>query len=205
MSDLQLIEAVKAGDLAATEQLIGSGADINQQDEHGWTPLNWASGKGDVALIKLLVENGADVFKVGTDQRTPYLIALAAGHAEAARLLIEAEDRTGSGKTSRMEKKYCKAYLLSALRQFPGWSESRINWKEAKDDLDAETVFTDESVVFIHQDFTVTESMWHNENVIFNQVTPEWKEFCASALDFKVPDDFDLIVSALAANPAAAD
>jgi hypothetical protein len=30
--------------------------------------------------------------------------------------------------------------------------------------------------------------------VIFDQVTPQWKEFCASVLGFKVPDDFDLIV-----------
>jgi hypothetical protein len=38
--------------------------------------------------------------------------------------------------------------------------------------------------------------MWHNENVIFNSVDADWKEFCASILKFKVPDDLDLIVTA---------
>jgi hypothetical protein len=36
--------------------------------------------------------------------------------------------------------------------------------------------------------------MWRGEEVIFDHVTPEWKEFCVSVLDFKVEDDLDLIV-----------
>ena len=55
--------------------------------------------------------------------------------------------------------------------------------------------FSDDDVVFLHQDFTVTQSMWHNENVIFNQVVPAWEEFCTDVLKFKVPDDLDLIAS----------
>ena len=75
-------------------------------------------------------------------------------------------------------------------------------WKEKKDadrgkepEIDPNAPFADDKIVFIHQDFTVTESMWQGENVIFNSVTPEWKEFCAGALAFKVPDDLDLIVA----------
>ena len=49
--------------------------------------------------------------------------------------------------------------------------------------------------MFLHEDYTVTESMWHNENVIFNQVTPEWKQFCTNQLRFRIPDDLDLIDS----------
>jgi len=207
MSDLQLIEAVKANNLAAVERLIQSGADLNQQDEHGWTPLNWAAGKGDIETIRLLIEKGADVFKVGADQRTPYLIALAAGHAEAVELLREAEEKTVDSRSSRTEKKYCKAYYLSALRGFPDWTESKINWKEKTDQSGAEENrgFSEDDIIFIHQDFTVTQSIWHNENVIFDQVTPEWKEFCSGALKFKAPDDLDLIVSTASSNAAAAD
>ena len=32
-----------------------------------------------------------------------------------------------------------------------------------------------------------------DENVIFNEVTPQWKEFCTGELEFRVPDDLDLI------------
>ena len=199
MSDLQLTEAVKAGDPATAKALIESGADIHERSEQEWTPLNWAAGRGDVEMIKLLLEEGADVFEVGRDQRTPYQIALAAARIEAVKLLRKAEAKVEpERKKIYPERPYCKAYYLKELRRFPQWRESRINWKE-KTDFDSEEEegsekeFADSDVVFIHQDFTVTESMWHNENVIFNQVTPEWRVFCADMLQFKVPDDLDLI------------
>jgi Ankyrin repeats (3 copies) len=202
MSDLRIIEAIKADDPSIIKQVIESGADVNQQDEQGWTPLNWAAGKGDLETVRLLVEKGADVLKVGRDQRTPYMIALAAGRVEVAKFLREIADKVGGEKTKRPERQYCKAYHLKTLRQFPTWSESKINWKKktngngVDEKGDGDEVLSDDDVVFIHQDFTVTRSMWLNEDVIFNQVTPEWEEFCANVLEFKVPDDIDLIVPA---------
>ena len=200
MSDLQLIDAVKADDPATVKQLIESKTDVNQSDEQGWTPLNWASGRGNLEVVKLLVENGADIFKVGRDQRTPYMIALAAGRVEVARFLREAERAADGGKSSKPPRKYCKAHYLKTLRQFPGWSESKINWKESAagkngDDKPGDDL-SEDSIVFIHQDLTVTRSMWHSEDVIFNRVDSEWEEFCARVLNFKVPDDLDLIVPA---------
>lgn len=200
MGDLQLINAVKAGDIATVKELIESGVDVNQQDEQGWTPLNWAAGKGEVGILKLLVESGADVFKVGRDQRTPYMIALAAGRVDAVKFLRQAEDNYAGEKRERQQRPYCMAYHLKDLRQFPAWTEGRINWKEAnhdgrKDDGGGQNKeLSDDDVVFIHQDLTVTQSMWHSENVIFNQGSREWEEFCASVLNFKVPDDLDFII-----------
>jgi uncharacterized protein len=199
MSDLGLIEAVKNGDSAAAEMLIKGGADVNQQDEQGWTPLNFAAGKGDLAAVKLLVEKGADVFKTGRDRRTPYMIALAAGRVSVVKYLREVEDNFPGEKPARAPQKYCKAYYLKNLRSYPAWSESRINWKEQKegdngDHGEAGEAFPDDKVVFIHQDLTVTESVWHDENVIFTNVDAGWEEFCANSLNFKVPDDLDLIV-----------
>ena len=205
MENLELIEAVKADNLARARDLVEAGAEINQQDENGWTPLNWAAGKGNLALVTLLLEKGADVFKVGRDQRTPYKIALAAGRVEVVKLLRQAEENTGGENLSRSERKYCKAYHLRDLRRFPVWAESKINWKENGDGgsgSDSEDALTDDSIVYLHQDLTVTKSMWHNENVIFNQVTPQWEEFCTQVLTFKVPDDLDFIVSS---ERAAAD
>lgn len=202
MSDTELIEAVRTGNPDLVRALIQSGSDVNQQDEQGWTPLNWASGRGHPEIVKLLVESGADVFKVGRDLRTPYLIALAAGRVEVVKYLSEVEDRIDGEKPARPERKYCKAYHLRDLRAYPEWFESRVNWREKKDnngarDAERETQeFADDSIVFVHQDYSVTESMWHNENVIFNRVTPAWVAFCAEELGFKVPDDLDLIVPA---------
>ena len=52
---------------------------------------------------------------------------------------------------------------------------------------------SDDDVVFLHQDFTVTQSMWLNTRIIFNQVTPQWVVFCQEVLKFQVVDDLDLI------------
>jgi uncharacterized protein len=200
MSELNLIEAVTNGDRSAVETLIRNGADVNQQDDQGWTPLNFAAGKGDLGLVKLLVENGAEIFKVGRDRRTPYMIALAAGRVSVVKYLRDVEERYPGEKPVRLTRKYCKAYHLRDLREYEGWSESRINWKEKKDNgnsaepPDPHGTFSEDKVVFIHQDFTVTESVWHSENVIFQDVDEAWKEFCSTALGFKVPDDLDLIV-----------
>lgn len=196
-----LIEAAKTGDLAEAERLLGSAADVNESDaEQGWTALNYAAGRGDVKMIRLLLDRGADLTKVGRDERTPYMIALAAGRVDAARLLRDVEQEKGIViDAHRAERPYCKAYYLKDLRAYPGWREQRINWEDGRyDDAEegqpAKAPLADEDVVFLHPDYTVTELVWHDENVLFNDVTDEWKKFCTEQLGFRVPDDFDLIV-----------
>jgi ankyrin repeat protein len=204
-----LIDAVKTGDLKKVESLLESGASVDDPDQQGWSALNHAAGKGEVDLIKLLLYRGADVFNTGRDNRTPYLIALAAGRVEAARVLREAEHATDPvrARSSRPPRQYCKAYHLSDLQQFPGWQQTKAGWQAAKAhksnapsnagvlESDGPESDGNDEVVFIHQDFTVTESMWHNESVIFDQISPEWLEFCDRTLGFKVPDDLDLIAN----------
>jgi len=196
MSDLSLIEAVKNGNYDEAEKLIKNGADVNQQGEQGWTPLNFAAGKGSLPMVRLLVENGANIFKVGRDLRTPYMIALAAGRVSVVKYLRELEDNYPGEKPPRAQRQYCKAYHLGSLRKYPAWNETRVNWKKnmGKNNDEEESLFNDEKIVFIHHDYTVTESVWHNENVIFNQPDSEWEEFCATSLKFWIPDDVDLMV-----------
>jgi hypothetical protein len=199
MQGNSLIEAVKSGDMTAVETYLLSGADVNESGEQGWTPLNHAAGKGDLKMVRLLVERGADVFKTGRDHRTAYMIALAAGRAEAAKYLHDMEDAVDPEKAKllRPRRSYCKAYLIKDLRQFTSWPESKINWKDHEDSQeasgDAGEIADDDRVVFIHQDFTVTHSMWRNENVLFNEVSSEWQEFCVNTLKFIAPTDLDLI------------
>lgn len=202
MAGTSLLDAVKNGDLPRVRDLIQSGEDVNQQDEQGWTPLNWAAAQGDLEAVKTLLNNGADLLKVGRDERTPYMIALAAGRVEVVKYLRQEEVKLRLEQSpNRRERPYCKAYYLRLLRQFSGWKENRINWKEKREedktdeDRRKETGgIIDADIVYVHQDLTVTHSMWHNEDVIFDEVTPQWQTFCEKELKFKVPDDLDLIV-----------
>jgi hypothetical protein len=190
MDNLSLIHAAKTSDYGQAERLVKSGADLNQSDEQGWTALNFAAGKGDLPMVKLLIEAGADVFKVGRDRRTPYMIALAAGRVAVVQYLKTIEDGYPGEKPSRPERQYCKAYYLRDLRQYPGWSEERIDC-----DKNGDEQLRENAVVFVHQDLTVTASMWHAENVLFNKVNADWEAFCANSLHFKVPTDLDLTIA----------
>jgi uncharacterized protein len=184
MTKLQLIDAVQSRDLATLQALIEAGTDVNEQDEQGWTPLSWAAGKGDLAAVRLLIDNGADVFKTGRDQRTPYMIALAAGHVEIVQLLQQAEAAINANASTRREVTYCQAFPVGQLRRFTAWKESSST--------NGHRSLADEDLVFLHQDYSVTESMWHNENVIFSDESPAWREFCTNELGFKVPTEIEL-------------
>ena len=203
MSDLQLIDAVKTGQLAKVEEALNAGANIHQQDEQGWTPLNWAAGRGSVEIVSLLLNRGADVFQTGLDQRTPYRIAVAAKHTDVARLLKKVEQTVNGASGDSTSIDYARAYLLGELRKFSDWREEESKTIPADENGNSHEL-SDDDVVFLHEDFTVTQLIWPGENVIFNQSTPAWIDFCTQELQFKVPDDFDLIASASVAKSAEA-
>jgi hypothetical protein len=81
----------------------------------------------------------------------------------------------------RMARNYCKAYYLKDLRAFPGWSEER---------QENEPELTDESVVYLWDDFTVVRSpVIPDKGILFEKVTPEWQAFCHTSLQFEIPED----------------
>jgi ankyrin repeat protein len=192
MNEMELIESVKSGNLTEIKQALFAGADIHQLDKQGWTALNWAAAKGNLQAVKTLVENGADVFKTGRDLRTPAMIALAAGQAETAKFLREVQERVPGEKPAEQQRKYCMSLHLKDLRQFPNWKENTVAAKTSENGS-ADQTLSDSSIVYLHENFVVTKSIWQDEDVIFNDVTREWKHFCTSVLKFRVPDDLELI------------
>ena len=83
--------------------------------------------------------------------------------------------------------KYCKSFKLSRLRQFPRWNEIAENARRIRIEVGGETVevareLTDDDYVYLHGDFTVTDGIFIDENIIFTDVTPEWIEFCREVL-----------------------
>ena len=77
--------------------------------------------------------------------------------------------------------KYCKAYLLKQLRQFNQWNERQENTSEINRTL------TDDDVLYLQENYVVTDGIFKDENIVFDNVTPEWKEFCHVVLQFEIP------------------
>jgi hypothetical protein len=71
---------------------------------------------------------------------------------------------------------YCKAYVLKQLREFEQW-ENKLG----------ESALSEDDVVYLQENYTVTSSVFLDENVVFDCVTEEWKTFCQRSLDFQVP------------------
>ena len=78
-------------------------------------------------------------------------------------------------------RKYCKAYYLRDLRKFSGWEERKN---------EDETELSDDDVAYVWDDFTVVRSpVIPDKGLIFDEDTPEWRQFCQEILKFEIPED----------------
>ncbi|MEU7103687.1 ankyrin repeat domain-containing protein [Streptomyces sp. NPDC046215] len=177
-TDPVLVAAARSGDLGALTAALADGADVHARDGDDWSALDWAAGRGDTAAVRALLAAGAAPHAMGREARRPYEIALAAGRLESARELRAAEDALpGVPAPRRTWEPYCRAYPAAEFGRFPGWPANG----------------GEEEMLYLHHDLTVTRSLWHGEDVVFDAVTPEWERFCRETLAFAVPDDFDLM------------
>ncbi len=71
----ELITAIEKGDLESVVQFIGKGADVNDADHNGNTPLMYASMRGFTDTARFLLDNGADVNARNTQGVTPLTYA----------------------------------------------------------------------------------------------------------------------------------
>src|SRR6185503_13953165 len=100
--------------------------------------------------------------------RTPYKIAVAARHVEVARLLKETEQAVNGNSGDSSLTNYARAYLLGDLRKFSGWREEKISWKKAAARYNGIThELSDNNLVLLPQEPTLTELIWPAEDISF--------------------------------------
>lgn len=106
--------------------------------------------------------------------------------------------------------KYCKAYQVKDFRKFPGWSMKAENARKEKKEVEGKEVeavreLDDESVLYLHDNYVVADGIFKDENLIFDDVTDEWKEFCHGTLGFEIEsyDPIDIPVASAAAAEGA--
>jgi hypothetical protein len=85
---------------------------------------------------------------------------------------------------------YCKAYPARLLRSYKHWTENSANVrKEQKvvngDAVEIGRILTDDDVLYLQESYVVTDGIFLNENIIFDQVNEEWQEYCKSVLNFR--------------------
>ncbi len=89
--------------------------------------------------------------------------------------------------------KYCKAYLAKDFRQFGGWKEEVSNLRKETQEEDGQeieierTELKDDDILYLQENYVVTDGIFKDENIIFDDLTDEWKKFCHETLKFEIP------------------
>ncbi|MBK5199226.1 MAG: quinoprotein dehydrogenase-associated putative ABC transporter substrate-binding protein [Methyloceanibacter sp.] len=85
----ELSNAVVANDLDRVKFLVSKGADVNQPDNQGWTPLLSAARQRHDDMVKVLLELGADPNLAKSDGTTPLIAAANRDHVPSIKVLLE--------------------------------------------------------------------------------------------------------------------
>jgi hypothetical protein len=87
--------------------------------------------------------------------------------------------------------KYCKAYMYSQLSKFEQWSDYAMKTKQMKDVDDdvkaSEESFKEDDILYLQENYLVTEGIYKDKNIVFEHVTQEWKDYCTEKLNFEIP------------------
>jgi ankyrin repeat protein len=105
-----LIKVSESGNSLAVEKLINEGANINEPDSRGYTPLMYAVWSGKNETVKVLINRGADVNRRALDGYTPLLGASYYGFFDIAKLLID----KGADVNARSDYKSSPLMLATA-------------------------------------------------------------------------------------------
>jgi len=134
----ELHDAFSSGDQARVVALLRNGADIEEHNSHGWTPLMAASLHGQVDLARLLLDHGAVLHAVNAEGKAAIHYAAMRGGAEAVRLLMRlgadmnAADTFGNYAPLHLAAAHCNRQIVqetcAALLAAGGDVDARSKW-----------------------------------------------------------------------------
>ena len=93
--------------------------------------------------------------------------------------------------------RYCKAYLAERFREYSGWEENLQNLRtvkktEGREEVEIQrTAIDDKDVLYLQENYVVTDDIFKNDNIVFEKVDDDWKKFCTDVLKFEIPEFVD--------------
>ena len=115
-----VIDAARAGDVAAVRALVADGADVDAGQGDGATALHWAAHRSDLALAEVLIDAGADVDAANALGATPLWLASMNGDTPLVGRLLAA------GADPNLSLKMGETPLMSAARSGDAGAVSRL-------------------------------------------------------------------------------
>lgn len=89
---------------------------------------------------------------------------------------------------------YCKAYLAKQFREYDDWKEDTSDLRTETREVDGKEEevqreeIGDDDILYLQESYVVTDGIFKDENVVFDDVTDAWKSFCHDTLDFEIPE-----------------
>jgi hypothetical protein len=88
--------------------------------------------------------------------------------------------------------RYCKAYSIQDFRKFSQWTEESENTRRETKEIDGKEIevnreLTNEDFLYLQENYVVTDGVFQDENIIFDNVNSDWKDFCNNTLKFEIP------------------
>lgn len=134
----ELHDVLSSADQARVVALLRDGADIEEHNSHGWTPLMAASLHGQVDLARLLLDHGADLHAVNAEGKSAIHYAAMRGGAGAVRLLarlgadVNAADTFGGYAPLHLAAAHCNREIVqetcAALLAAGAEVDARTKW-----------------------------------------------------------------------------
>ena len=94
----ELHDAARSGDVEQVQQLLDSGASLEDRDSTQETPLLSAALAGQTAVVEDLIKRGADIMARNDRGLTPLHAAAFSGDLEAVKLLVAAGAAVNDGE-----------------------------------------------------------------------------------------------------------
>ena len=115
----ELMNMADKGNVEAVENLIELGADVNQKDNEGWTPLMYASYGGRLEIIKKLIEAKADINQKDKSGDTALMLGFMNDSLEIVDTLIEnGADVSGENGIKALMRASQKKVILRSLKNW---------------------------------------------------------------------------------------
>ena len=89
--------------------------------------------------------------------------------------------------------KYCKAYYAKDFRAIEGWKENlealrpETREEDGKEIEVPRTELADDDILYLQENYIVTDGIFKDEHIIFDDLTDEWKAACQEQLGFEIP------------------
>ena len=84
-----ILHAIAKGDPTDVRNHLLLGADANQKNKQGWTPLHFCAVRGKTECARVLIENGAEIDPLTGTQKTPLHFAAERNFLPLVKLLVE--------------------------------------------------------------------------------------------------------------------